>query len=97
MMLFPYSREPATGSRIPSMSTGGAAMKAMMYTVVAVSSVGIINTPNQPMYRRLSVLVIHEQKRSHKLALARLSKVAVIFRFFVKVIVIYFPSIYCTC
>jgi len=30
------------------------------------------------------VLVIHEQKRSHKLALARLSKVAVIFRFFVK-------------
>jgi hypothetical protein len=69
----------------------------MMYTVVAVSSVGIIRTPNQPMYRRFSVLVIHEQKRSQTLALARLSKVAVIFRFFVKVIVIYFPSIYCTC
>ncbi|EGJ32558.1 hypothetical protein LYNGBM3L_12870 [Moorena producens 3L] len=48
MMLFPYIREPATGSRIPSMSTGGAAMKAMMKQVVAASRVGIINTPNQP-------------------------------------------------
>jgi hypothetical protein len=30
MMLLPNSKEPDTGSRIPSMSTGGAAMKAMM-------------------------------------------------------------------
>jgi hypothetical protein len=30
------------------------------------------------MYKRFSVLVIHAQKRSHKLALARLCKVAVI-------------------
>jgi hypothetical protein len=30
------------------MSTGGAAMKAMMKQVVAVSRVGIIRTPNQP-------------------------------------------------
>ena len=31
------------------MSTGGAAMKAMMKQVVAASRVGIINTPNQPV------------------------------------------------
>jgi hypothetical protein len=31
------------------MSTGGAAMKAMMKQVVAANRVGIINTPNQPM------------------------------------------------
>jgi hypothetical protein len=42
-----------TGSRIPSISTGGAAINAMMNTEVAVSSVGIINTPNHPMYKRL--------------------------------------------
>jgi hypothetical protein len=32
MMLLPYNKEPETGSRIPSMSTGGAAMNAMMKT-----------------------------------------------------------------
>jgi hypothetical protein len=47
----------------------------MMNTHVAVNKHGIINTPNQPMYKRFSVLVIHAQKRSHKLALARLCKV----------------------
>jgi hypothetical protein len=31
----------------------------MMKQVVAVSRVGIMMTPNQPMYRRLLVLVIH--------------------------------------
>jgi len=48
MMLFPYKNEPATGSLIPSMSTGGAAMKAMMKQVVAANKQGIIRTPNQP-------------------------------------------------
>ena len=48
MMLFPYIREPATGSRMPSMSTGGAAMKATMKQIVAASNVGIIRVPNQP-------------------------------------------------
>jgi|Transcript_7010 hypothetical protein len=78
MMLLPYIKEPATGSRIPSISTGGAAMNAMMKQDVAVNKVGIIKQPNQPMYKRFSVLVTHAQKRSHKLALARFSKVAVI-------------------
>ena len=49
MMLFPYSNEPATGSRIPSMSTGGAATNAIKKQVVAASNVGIISTPNQPI------------------------------------------------
>jgi len=40
--------EPATGSRIPSISTGGAAMNAIMKHVVAAKRHGIINTPNQP-------------------------------------------------
>jgi len=36
-MLFPYSNEPETGSRIPSISTGGAAIKAIMNTEAAVN------------------------------------------------------------
>ena len=48
MMLFPYKSDPATGSLIPSMSTGGAAMKAIMKTVAAVSKHGIIRIPNHP-------------------------------------------------
>ena len=64
MMLFPYSSEPATGSRIPSMSTGGAAMNATMKQMVAVNRVGIISTPNQPTYKRLLVEVTHSQKLS---------------------------------
>jgi hypothetical protein len=48
MMLFPYMNEPATGSRIPSISTGGAAMNAMIKHVVAAKRHGIIKTPNQP-------------------------------------------------
>jgi hypothetical protein len=59
------------------MSTGGAAMNATMNTEVAVNNVGIIKTPNQPMYKRFSVLVTQEQKRDQKLVLERRSKVAV--------------------
>ena len=40
IMLFPYSKEPETGSRIPSISTGGAAINAIMNTDVAVNNVG---------------------------------------------------------
>jgi hypothetical protein len=55
MMLFPYSKEPETGSRIPSISTGGAATNATMKAVIAVSRQGIIRHPNHPMYKRFSV------------------------------------------
>ena len=48
MMLLPYISEPATGSRIPSISTGGAATKAVMKQIVAANRVGIMRTPNQP-------------------------------------------------
>jgi hypothetical protein len=61
MMLFPYRNDPATGSLIPSMSTGGAAINAIMKHVTAVSKQGIINTPNQPTYKRLFVDVTHSQ------------------------------------
>jgi hypothetical protein len=47
---------------MPSMSTGGAAMKARMKQLAAVRRVGIISTPNQPMYRRLLVLVLQSLK-----------------------------------
>lgn len=80
-MLLPYNKEPATGSRIPSISTGGAAIKAMMKQEVAVNNVGNIKQPNQPMYKRFSVLVIQAQKRSHNETPSRLSKVAIIIRF----------------
>jgi hypothetical protein len=53
-------------------------MKAMMKQVVAVKRVGIIRTPNQPTYRRLSVLVTQLQNRSQTEALSRLCTVVVI-------------------
>jgi len=59
--LLPNSKEPATGSRIPSMSTGGAATNAITKQMVAASRHGIMITPNQPTYRRLLVLVIQLQ------------------------------------
>jgi hypothetical protein len=36
-------------SRIPSISTGGAAMNSIIKTEVAVNKVGIIKTPNHPI------------------------------------------------
>ena len=59
------------------MSTGGAAMNAMMKQVVAASKAGIINTPNQSTYRRFSVEVIQLQNCSHRLALSRRCNVVV--------------------
>ena len=55
-------------------------MNAIMNTEVAVNKVGIIRTPNQPMYKRFSVLVIHSQKRAQRLVLSRLSKIAVMIK-----------------
>lgn len=63
-------------------STGGAAMKAMMNTEVAVNNVGIMITPNQPMYKRFSVEVIHSQKRAQRLDASFLAKIAVIIKNF---------------
>lgn len=57
--------------------TGGAAIKAITKTEVAVSNVGIIKTPNQPMYIRFSVDVIQVQRRDQRLEFLRFSKVAV--------------------
>ena len=65
MMLLPNRRDPATGSLIPSISTGGAAMNATMKQAAAVSRHGIIKTPNQPTYKRLLVEVTHSQNSSH--------------------------------
>ena len=59
-MLLPYISDPDTGSRIPSMSTGGAAMKAMMNTEVAVSRVGIMITPNQAQDSWVVSLFVNE-------------------------------------
>ena len=53
-------------------------MNAMMNTDTAVNRVGIIRTPNQPMYKRFSVEVTHSQKRAHSEVDSRLSKIAVI-------------------
>ena len=58
MMLFPYMSEPATGSLIPSISTGGLAINATIKQMAAASNVGIINTPNHPTYNLLSVAVV---------------------------------------
>ena len=66
MMLFPYIREPETGSRIPSISTGGAATNAVIKQIVAARRHGIIKMPNQPTYKRLLVDVTHAQKSSQE-------------------------------
>jgi hypothetical protein len=51
--LFPYISDPDTGSRIPSISTGGAAMKATMNTEVAVKRVGIIQKKVWPVKKNV--------------------------------------------
>ena len=53
-------------------------MNAMMNTDTAVNKVGIIKTPNQPMYKRFSVEVTHSQKRAHSEVDSRFSKFVVI-------------------
>jgi hypothetical protein len=78
-MLFPYIREPDTASLIPSRSVGGAAINAIIKQIVAVKTVGIRRTPNQPTYNLLSVEVTQEQKSFHRLlVLERVAIVAVI-------------------
>lgn len=80
MMLLPYMSDPETGSRIPSMSTGGAAMNAMMNSEVAVSNVGTMITPNQPRYRRLLVDVMKDASFSQGYdSLPRVHNVEVIY------------------
>ena len=81
IILLPHIRDPATGSLIPSMSVGGAAIKARIKQAVAARRQGIIMVPDQPTYRRLSVEVTHWQKDSHGLVIElRCAIVAVIFR-----------------
>ena len=63
-MLLPYIKEPDTASLMPSMSTGGAATKAITKQMVAASKQGIIKTPNQPIYKRLFVDVMNSQNFS---------------------------------
>ena len=53
-------------------------MNPMMNTEVAVNKQGIINTPNQPMYKRFSVEVTHSQKRAQRLEVPRFERTAVI-------------------
>ena len=57
--------EPATGSLIPSISTGGAAMNATTKHAAAASKHGIMSTPNQATYILLSVDVTHSQNSGH--------------------------------
>ena len=64
---------------MPSMSTGGAATKAIMKHVVAVSNAGIINTPNHPTYRRLFVDVTQLQNFSQLVVVSLCSEIAAIF------------------
>jgi hypothetical protein len=78
-MLLPYIKDPATGSLIPSISTGGFAIKAIIKTEVATRRQGIIRTPNHPTYKRLFVEVTQEQNCSQRLLSERVAIEAVIF------------------
>jgi hypothetical protein len=68
-MLLPYISDPDTASRIPSISTGGAAINATMKQIVAASRQGIMRVEKCPRYRRLFVLVTQFKYLSHKLSL----------------------------
>ena len=52
-----------------------------MNTEVAVKRQGIISTPNQPMYKRFSMLVTHSAKRAQRVEDSRFSKIAVMVKF----------------
>ena len=60
------------------MSTGGAAIKAIIKQIVAARRQGIIRTPNQPTYSLLLVEVTHSQKFCQVLLCERVAIVAVI-------------------
>jgi hypothetical protein len=60
------------------MSTGGAAINAIIKQIVATSNVGIARTPNHPTYNLLFVEVTQEQKSFHRLLVERVAIVAVI-------------------
>ena len=78
MMLLPYIRDPDKGSRIPSKSTGGAAIMARMKTIAATERHGIIKTPKFPTKMRLLVLVIQPLKRAQRFSDGRCRTEAVI-------------------
>ena len=51
--LVSINNDPATGSLMPSISTGGAAKKEAIKTKVKIKIQGNIRTPNQPTYNLL--------------------------------------------
>jgi len=74
--LFPNRIEPATGSRIPSISTGGANMKARIYATMASKRVGNISIPNNPQ----KILVFVDRLFETKLDI-KLTEAVVVFDF----------------
>lgn len=60
------------------MSTGGAATNAIIKTLTAVRRVGAMMTPNQPTYKRFSMLVIQLQNVVHEEVNVRRDRIIVI-------------------
>ena len=55
IILLPYRRDPATGSLMPSISTGGAQRNPMIKKTEATDKSGNMRIPNQPIKIRLLV------------------------------------------
>ena len=55
IILLPYRRDPATGSLMPSISTGGAKRNPMIKKTEATDRSGNMRIPNQPIKIRLLV------------------------------------------
>ncbi len=70
-----------TATSVQLIYLGNGNLINQLQTEIAVSRVGNIRQPNQPMYRRFSVEVIHAQNCSQKLALSRRCKVVVMIMF----------------
>jgi NAD kinase len=68
-MLLPYNRDPETGSLIPSISAGGAAIKPTIKAIVATPIKGNIKIPNHPMKILFEVDKTTPTKDPHQLYL----------------------------
>ena len=84
-ILLPYRRDPATGSLMPSISTGGAQRNTMIKKTEATDRSGNMRIPNQPIKIWLLVDKMNREKVPQKeLFLHQLMSELLNFNFYLK-------------
>ena len=79
IILLPYRRDPATGSLMPSISTGGAQRNPTIKKTEATDRSGNMRIPNQPIKIRLLVDKMKLEKVPQKELFEHEIKIALLF------------------